>query len=87
MKKISALSFAGFAILLLIGLSAVNVNDAIEIGPDDENAKDRMRWGFKGAAEPTRPPLSNMFLTLLNALDVPASQFSDSTSTFSQITK
>jgi hypothetical protein len=29
MKKISALSFAGFAILLLIGLSAVNANDAI----------------------------------------------------------
>jgi hypothetical protein len=33
----------------------------------------------------TTPPLSNMYLTLLNALDVPATQFSDSTSTFSQI--
>jgi hypothetical protein len=35
----------------------------------------------------TTPPLSNMYLTLLNALDVPATQFSDSTSTFSQIMK
>ena len=33
----------------------------------------------------TTPPLSNMYLSLLNALDVPATQFSDSTSTFSQI--
>ena len=31
------------------------------------------------------PPLSNLYLTLLNALDVPATQFSDSSSTFSQI--
>jgi len=35
----------------------------------------------------TTPPLSNMYLTLLNALDVPAERFSDSTSTFSQIMK
>jgi hypothetical protein len=35
----------------------------------------------------TAPPLSNMYLTLLNALDVPATQFSDSASTFSQIMK
>jgi hypothetical protein len=33
----------------------------------------------------TKPPLSNMYLSLLNALDVPATQFSDSNSTFSQI--
>ena len=33
------------------------------------------------------PPLSNLYLTLLNALDVPATQFSDSSSTFSQIMK
>ena len=33
------------------------------------------------------PPLSNLYLTLLNALDVPAMQFSDSSSTFSQIVK
>ena len=33
------------------------------------------------------PPLSNLYLTLLNALDVPAMQFSDSSSTFSQIIK
>jgi hypothetical protein len=32
-----------------------------------------------------KPPLSNMYLTLLNALDVPAKQFSDSTGTISQI--
>ena len=31
------------------------------------------------------PPLSNLYLTLTNALDVPAKQFSDSTGTFSQI--
>lgn len=34
-----------------------------------------------------KPPLSNMYLTLLNALDVPATKFSDSSSTFSQIMK
>ncbi len=33
------------------------------------------------------PPLSNLYLTLLNALDVPATRFSDSSSTFSQILK
>ncbi len=33
----------------------------------------------------TNPPLSNMYLTLLNALGVPAKQFSDSTGTISQI--
>ena len=33
----------------------------------------------------TKPPLSNLYLTLLNALDVPAKQFSDSTGTISQI--
>jgi hypothetical protein len=33
------------------------------------------------------PPLSNLYLTLLNALDVPVTQFSDSNSTFSQILK
>ena len=33
------------------------------------------------------PPLSNVYLTLLNALDVPVTQFSDSNSTFSQILK
>ena len=33
----------------------------------------------------TKPPLSNMYLTLLNALGVPAKQFSDSTGTISQI--
>ena len=31
------------------------------------------------------PPLSNLYLTLTNALDVPAKQFSDSTGTISQI--
>jgi hypothetical protein len=31
------------------------------------------------------PPLSNLYLTLTNALDVPARQFSDSTGTISQI--
>ena len=33
----------------------------------------------------TKPPLSNLYLTLLNALDVPAKQFSDSSGTISQI--
>ena len=33
----------------------------------------------------TKPPLSNLYLTLLNALGVPAKQFSDSTGTISQI--
>ena len=33
----------------------------------------------------TKPPLSNLYLTLLNALDVPAKQFSDSSGTLSQI--
>ena len=33
------------------------------------------------------PPLSNLYLTLLNALDVSATRFSDSSSTFSQILK
>jgi len=33
----------------------------------------------------TKPPLSNMYLTLLHALGVPAKQFSDSTGTISQI--
>ncbi|MFT5498013.1 MAG: hypothetical protein ACI9TH_003421 [Kiritimatiellia bacterium] len=33
----------------------------------------------------TTPPLSNMYLSLLHALDVPATQFSDSSSTFAQI--
>ena len=33
----------------------------------------------------TKPPLSNMYLSLLNALDVPATQFSDSSGTISQI--
>jgi len=33
----------------------------------------------------TKPPLSNMYLTLLNALDVPAKQFSDSTGTIPEI--
>jgi hypothetical protein len=32
-----------------------------------------------------KPPLSNMYLTLLNALDVPATQFSDSSGTISEI--
>ncbi|MBT3468865.1 MAG: hypothetical protein HN467_06035, partial [Opitutae bacterium] len=31
------------------------------------------------------PPLSNLYLTLTNALEVPAKQFSDSTGTLSQI--
>jgi hypothetical protein len=31
------------------------------------------------------PPLSNLYLTLTNALDVPAGQFSDSSGTLSQI--
>ena len=33
----------------------------------------------------TKPPLSNLYFTLLNALDVPAKQFSDSSGTLSQI--
>ena len=33
----------------------------------------------------TKPPLSNIYLTLLNALDVPAKQFSDSSGTISEI--
>ncbi|MDG2013359.1 MAG: DUF1552 domain-containing protein [Pirellulaceae bacterium] len=33
----------------------------------------------------TKPPLSNLYLTLLNALGVPAKEFSDSTGTISQI--
>ena len=32
-----------------------------------------------------KPPLSNLYLTLLNALNVPATQFSDSTGTLSEI--
>jgi len=31
------------------------------------------------------PPLSNLYLTLLNALDVPAKQFSDSNGTITEI--
>jgi len=31
------------------------------------------------------PPLSNLYLTLLNALNVPATQFSDSSGTISEI--
>ena len=31
------------------------------------------------------PPLSNLYLTLLNALNVPARQFSDSSGTISEI--
>jgi hypothetical protein len=31
------------------------------------------------------PPLSNLYLTLTNALDVPAGRFSDSSGTLSQI--
>ena len=41
---------------------------------------------FHQLSDNTRP-LSNLYLTLLNALDVPATQFSDSISTFSQIMK
>ena len=33
----------------------------------------------------TAPPLSNLYLTLINALDVPAKQFSDSNGTTSEI--
>jgi hypothetical protein len=35
----------------------------------------------------TTQPLSNLYLTLLNTLDVPATQFSDSTSAFSRLLK
>ena len=31
------------------------------------------------------PPLANLYLTLIKALEVPAKQFSDSTGTISQI--
>jgi hypothetical protein len=33
----------------------------------------------------TAPPLSNLYLTLLNVLDVPTEQFSNSTGTTSEI--
>jgi len=46
-----------------------------------------LRHGTFHQLSDTTPPLSNMYLTLLNALDVPATRFSDSTSTFSQIMK